>query len=78
MFDFPPEELAANLDSRNLEFPEVNDPEAAPVRPERHHPTSIATLRKKLVVALVQRLSRCPCCQRRNDSRRETFDELIE
>jgi hypothetical protein len=75
---FSQEKLEINLDSRNLGFPEVKDPEAAPVRPGRHNPTSIATLRKTLIVTLVQRLPRCPCCQRRNDPFREAFDELIE
>ena len=76
---FPPEEeLEANLDATNLEFPEVSEGEEPPVRPERHNPTSIATLRKELTVALVRRLERCPCCQRNNGIRCETFDETIE
>ena len=33
-----------------------------PLRPERHIPNSIATMRRRLVVALVKALSRCPCC----------------
>src|SRR5262245_764175 len=75
---FPLKELEANLDSRKLEFPEVNDPEAPPVRPERHNPTSIATLHRELIVGIVRCLQRCPCCQRRNGIEQETFDELIE
>src|SRR5262249_12380842 len=35
------------------------DPEAAPLRPERHVPNSIATMRRRLIVALASRLSRC-------------------
>jgi SRSO17 transposase len=35
-----------------------------PVRPERHCPASIATLRRHLAVALMRRLPRCPCCLR--------------
>ena len=35
-----------------------------PVRPERHSPGSIATLRRHLAVALMRRLPRCPCCLR--------------
>ena len=31
---------------------------------ERHIPNSIATMRRRLTVALAKRLSRCPCCQR--------------
>jgi hypothetical protein len=34
------------------------------VRPERHSPASIATLRRHLAVALMRRLPRCPCCLR--------------
>ena len=34
----------------------------ARVRPERHSPASIATLRRHLAVALMRRLPRCPCC----------------
>ena len=56
----------------------VDDPAELPVRPERHNPTSIATLHKELTVALVRRLQRCPCCQRQNWIRCKTFDKLIE
>jgi hypothetical protein len=48
--------------SRSLNFPPVTDPEAPPIRPERHIPNSIATLRRRLTVALARHLSRCPCC----------------
>ena len=48
--------------SRNLPFPTVTDPEAPPLRPERHIPNSIATMRRRLIVALVRTLPRCPCC----------------
>ena len=74
----PLQELEANLDSRTLEFPEVDDPEDPPVRPERHNPTSIATLHKELIVGIVRRLQRCPCCQRRNGIKQRVFDEFIE
>jgi hypothetical protein len=30
----------------------VTDPEAPPIRPERHIPNSIATVRRRLIVAL--------------------------
>jgi hypothetical protein len=33
--------------SRNLPFPKVTDPEAPPLRPERHVPNSIATMRRR-------------------------------
>src|SRR3954449_11335075 len=39
-------------------------PATPPVRPERHSPASIATLRRHLAVALMRRLPRCPCCLR--------------
>ena len=42
--------------------PRVTDPEAPPLRPERHVPNSIATMRRRLIVALVASLPRCPCC----------------
>ncbi len=48
--------------SRNLPFPTVTDPEAPPIRPERHIPNSIATIRRRLTVALARSLQRCPCC----------------
>jgi hypothetical protein len=34
------------------------------LRPERHAPNSIATVRRRLNAALVFTLSRCPCCIR--------------
>jgi SRSO17 transposase len=36
--------------------------EDPPLRTERHVPNSIATMRRRLIVALVKSLSRCPCC----------------
>ena len=42
--------------------PRVTDPAAPPIRPERHIPNSIATLRRRLTVALASTLERCPCC----------------
>jgi len=48
--------------SRDLPFPAVTDPEAPPIRPERHIPNSIATVRRRLIVALTRTLPRCPCC----------------
>ena len=58
---FPPQ-LLPKLSSRNLPYPKVTDPEAPPLRPERHVPNSIATLRRRLIIELVAKLSRCPCC----------------
>ena len=36
-----------------------------PLRPERHVPNSIATMRRRLVATLATTLSRCPCCAAR-------------
>jgi SRSO17 transposase len=58
----PPVDLVSPRSSRNLPFPTVTDPEAPPLRTERHHPNLIATMCRRLIVALVSTLSRCPCC----------------
>ncbi len=47
--------------SRRLLFPPVTNPEAPPIRPERHVPNSLATVRRPLTVGLVRSLERCPC-----------------
>src|SRR5215468_7425303 len=52
--------------SRNLPYTKVTSPEDPPLRPERHVPNSIATMRRRLVAALATMLSRCPCCAARN------------
>ena len=51
--------------SRRLLFPPVSDRAAPPIRPERHVPNSIATVRRHLIVGLVRILERCPCCATR-------------
>jgi hypothetical protein len=43
-------------------YPTIIDPEDPPSRPERHIPNSIATMRVRLIAALVKTLPRCPCC----------------
>ena len=43
--------------------PAVTNPEAPPLRPERHIPNSIATMRARLVNAIARSLPRCPCCR---------------
>src|SRR4051812_32953345 len=58
---FPPQDLP-HRSSKHLTFPPVIDPAAPPIRPERHVPNSIATMRRRLTVALAQSLERCPCC----------------
>jgi len=50
-----------------LSFPQVINPAAPPIRPERHIPNSIPTLRRRLTVAIARALARCPCCGRNND-----------
>ena len=67
---FPPRRLVPPRGSRNLAFPPITDPEAPPIRTERHIPNSIATLRRRLIVALVRNAPRCPCCTRPNPPRR--------
>jgi hypothetical protein len=43
----------------------VTDPEAPPLRPQRHVPNSIATLHRRAVYAIGQALlPRCPACAR--------------
>ncbi|MGY4412362.1 SRSO17 transposase [Bradyrhizobium sp. LB7.1] len=61
---FPPQRLVQPGYSKRLPFPKVTNPEAPPLRTERHIPNSIATMRRRLVLALVRSLSRCPCCAR--------------
>ena len=39
---------------RNLPFPTVIDPEDPPLRPERHIPNSIATMRRRLADAIIR------------------------
>src|SRR5579859_656040 len=48
--------------SKFLAFPKVTDPEAPPIRPTRHVPNSITTIRRRLTVALARSLPRCPSC----------------
>src|SRR5262249_4447060 len=47
----PPQDLVAPLDSKCLPYPVVTDPEAPPLRPQRHVPNSIATLHRRAVYA---------------------------
>jgi SRSO17 transposase len=67
---FPPQDLVPPRRSRKLPFPKVTDPEEPPLRPERHVPNSIATMRRRLAAALAERLPRCPCCGRPKFQRR--------
>ena len=50
--------------SRHLRYPRASS-RAVPVRPERHVPHSIASIRRRLTVGLVHLLPRCPCCMQK-------------
>src|SRR4051812_3514344 len=58
--------------SKHLRYPPASSHGALPVRPERHVPHSIASIRRELTVKLVRTLPRCPCCLRQ---RRELVNE---
>ena len=60
----PPSGSGSSRPFKKLTFPTVTDPGALPLRPERHIPNSIATMRRRLIVAIARNLSRCPCCTR--------------
>src|SRR6266478_5920466 len=59
---FPPQDLVPPRGSKCLSYPTVTDPEDPPLRPERHIPNSIATMRIRMIDALIKLLPRCPCC----------------
>jgi SRSO17 transposase len=59
---FPPQDQATRENPKRLSFPAVIDPADPPLRPERHLSNSISTLRRRLIIALANRLPRCPCC----------------
>jgi hypothetical protein len=61
----PPQDHVPPLQSKNLPYPTVIDPEAPPIRPQRHVPNSLATIRRELAAAIANRLHRCPHCVRR-------------
>ena len=50
------------VSSRRLQFPPVRPGDRPPIRPERHVANSISTMRRTLIVDLVRKLERCPCC----------------
>jgi hypothetical protein len=62
---------AASPDSGagHLRYPEVSSHAAPLIRPERHVPHSIASLRRRLTVALVSRLPRCPPAADRSEGK---------
>jgi len=57
--------LKSNSDAQRLRYPQAGGPEGIPVRPERHNPSSITSVRR-LTVALARSLPRCPCCQQKH------------
>jgi len=59
--------------SRNLPFPTVADPEELPLRPERHIPNSIETVRFRLANAIARTLPRCPCAGKAKRHRNENL-----
>ena len=46
----------------DVALPEGYRPQDLPLRPERHIPNSIATMRTRLINTLIRTLPRCPCC----------------
>ena len=51
---------ALPVSAKNIPYTEIIDPADPPVRPERHVPNSITSVR----IAIARALPRCPCCQR--------------
>src|SRR5579864_6923126 len=47
------QDLVAPGRSRHLRYPTITNPEAPPLRAERHIPNSIATMRRRLIAAIV-------------------------
>jgi hypothetical protein len=50
----PSQDRAAPLAAKRLAFPDVLDPAAPPLRTDRHIPNSIATVRRRLTVAIAR------------------------
>jgi hypothetical protein len=58
---FPPRPVPGILDYQLPKSRPTSSPEAR-IRPQRHNPYSIATLRILLARSLLQKLCRCPFC----------------
>ena len=58
----PPSEGRCEILLPQPALPAGCDPEAPPLRPERHVPNSIASMRRRLIVGIARALPRCPCC----------------
>ena len=59
---FPPLHLSSMLDYPSPNSPNTSNPAEPRIRPERHNPCSIATLRIRIARFLIQQLPRCPFC----------------
>ena len=60
----PPQANEAPRSSRYLDYPEIIDPEAPPIRPERHVGNSIATICRIIARAIARILIQCPRYQK--------------
>ena len=69
--DFPPPDSATPFSAKNIPYPEVIDHEDLPIRPERHVPNSITSVRIAIARTISRILPRCPCCKR--TTRRTVF-----
>ena len=58
--------LKTASEAKRLRYPRAGGREGIPIRPERHNPFSITSVRRRLTVALARRLPRCPCCQQQH------------
>lgn len=65
----PAKELARSLPASDCPSSKSPSSHAAlPIRPERHTAQSIATMRWRIATEFVRKLSRCPCCLRKQSS----------
>ena len=60
----PPQNPATPVSAKNTPYTEIIDPADPPVRPERHVPNSITSIRIAIARTIARALPRCPCCQR--------------
>ena len=59
---FPPPQPPKS--QKRLDFPTQSRRAALPIRAERRVPNSLATLRQRITIAVIERLRRYPCCTR--------------
>jgi SRSO17 transposase len=60
----PPSGPKPTLIVKEPPLPESCRPRGPPIRPERHVPNSIPSVRLVVARAIARSISRCPCCQR--------------